>query len=294
VIGANMQGATIMSETMSQYSALMVMEREYGRELMRRFLKYELDQYLAGRGGERIEELPLLRVENQPYIHYRKGSLVMYRLREMVGEDSLNAALARYVERVGFQLAPWTTSLEFLDAIRAAAPDRPQLFEDLFETITLWDMRARSATATPLPDGRWRVRLALDLRKLRATGEGEESPIPFDDSVQVGVFGAEVVGGPAHGTPLHREYRRLTAADSIVEIVVEGEPRMPPWSRAAWDDPASPAPAISASMSTAAVSASATSPSTGATRSPSTGRPARLSRAKSRPSNLSCLPSSRR
>lgn len=42
-----------MSETMSQYAALMVMEREYGREQMRRFLKYELDSYLSARGGER-------------------------------------------------------------------------------------------------------------------------------------------------------------------------------------------------------------------------------------------------
>ncbi|HSR42921.1 MAG TPA: hypothetical protein VLL48_12130, partial [Longimicrobiales bacterium] len=38
VMGANVQGATITSETMAQYSALMVQEREYGSEMMRRFL----------------------------------------------------------------------------------------------------------------------------------------------------------------------------------------------------------------------------------------------------------------
>jgi ABC-2 type transport system permease protein len=66
VIGANVQGATVLSETMAQYSALMVMEEEYGPHMMRRFLKYELDSYLRGRGGERIGELPLALVENQP------------------------------------------------------------------------------------------------------------------------------------------------------------------------------------------------------------------------------------
>ena len=35
VIGANMEGATLLSETLAQYSALMVMEREYGRDAMR-------------------------------------------------------------------------------------------------------------------------------------------------------------------------------------------------------------------------------------------------------------------
>ncbi len=83
--------------------------KEYGPEKMRRFLKYELDSYLRGRGGELIEELPLLLVENQPYIHYRKGSLIMYALRGYIGEDVLNDAMKRYVEAVKFQEPPYTS-----------------------------------------------------------------------------------------------------------------------------------------------------------------------------------------
>jgi aminopeptidase N len=75
----------MLAETFSQYSALLVMEQMYGREQVRRFLKYELDRYLRSRGGEVIEELPLARVENQAYIHYQKGTLAMYWLKEIVG-----------------------------------------------------------------------------------------------------------------------------------------------------------------------------------------------------------------
>lgn len=64
---------------------------------MRRFLRYELGRYLSGRGGEAIEGLPLYRVENQPYMPYRKDSLVFYRLREEIGEDALNRALGRFL-----------------------------------------------------------------------------------------------------------------------------------------------------------------------------------------------------
>ena len=46
VAGAAMLGERFLSETLSQYSALMVMERRYGAAHMRRFLSYELDQYL--------------------------------------------------------------------------------------------------------------------------------------------------------------------------------------------------------------------------------------------------------
>ena len=59
---------------MSQYSALMVMEKEYGPDQMKKFLKYELDRYLAGRGAELVEEQPLMLVEDQSYIHYSKGT----------------------------------------------------------------------------------------------------------------------------------------------------------------------------------------------------------------------------
>ncbi|HEY0372643.1 MAG TPA: hypothetical protein VGD79_11615, partial [Thermoanaerobaculia bacterium] len=50
VIGGNVQGGTMLVESMAQYSALMVMEKEYGKPKMQRFLRYELDRYLRGRG----------------------------------------------------------------------------------------------------------------------------------------------------------------------------------------------------------------------------------------------------
>jgi aminopeptidase N len=56
VIGAEQQGPTLLSETFAQYSALLVMERLYGREQVRKFLKYELDRYLRARGGKLIED----------------------------------------------------------------------------------------------------------------------------------------------------------------------------------------------------------------------------------------------
>ncbi len=73
VTSALQQGGTFLVESLAQYSALMVMEQMYGPEQIRKFLKYELDRYLRARGGEVLEELPLMRVENQPYIHYQKG-----------------------------------------------------------------------------------------------------------------------------------------------------------------------------------------------------------------------------
>src|ERR1051325_8085990 len=104
VVGANMQGATLLSETMAQNSALMIMEREYGRDTMRKFMQYEMDNYLRSRGTELLKERPLLRVvSTQGYIHYRKGSVVMYYLREMIGEEAVNRALRKVLSQYGYK-----------------------------------------------------------------------------------------------------------------------------------------------------------------------------------------------
>ena len=103
------------SETLAQYSALMVMKHLYGPDKIRRFLKYELDNYLRSRQSEAVEEVPLERVENQQYIHYSKGSVVMYLLQERLGEAAVNRALARFDARFRFKGAPYLRSVDLID-----------------------------------------------------------------------------------------------------------------------------------------------------------------------------------
>ena len=142
VVGANMQGATILVETLAQYSALMVMEEAFGEEKMRRFLKYELDRYLQDRGSELIEELPINRVENQGYIHYRKGSLVMYALKDAIGEDRVNLALRNLIDEWGFREGVFPTSTDLIDEFRAVAgAEHQDLITDLFEKIVIYDLK---------------------------------------------------------------------------------------------------------------------------------------------------------
>lgn len=225
VMGADVQGAAVTTETMSQYSALMVQEREYGPEMMRRFLRYELDSYLQGRGGERIEELPLYKVENQGYIHYRKGSLATYALRDYIGEDAFNRAMARYVEDRKFTGPPYTTTLEYLDYLTAEVPDRwlPKV-EDLFRTITLWELEAGDATWEATDDGRYRVRLPVTAHKYRADGQGTTEEVALDEWVDVGVFGAEGPDTPEEGRILYLEKHQITDTATVLEVVVDQEP----------------------------------------------------------------------
>jgi len=224
VIGADVQGSTMLSESLSQYSALMVMEHKYGREKMGKFLRHELDNYLRSRSGELVEELPLYRVENQPYVHYRKGSLVFYRLREEIGEEALNRALSRFLEQYAFTAAPYPTSQTLLSMIREeAGPEHEQLIADLFEKITLYDNRVVSAEAEKREDGKFALKLDLSAAKLYADGLGKESSAPLDDWIEIGVY-ARPEADEDQGELLYLQRHHITEQSVQVEIELDQEP----------------------------------------------------------------------
>jgi ABC-2 type transport system permease protein len=228
-----------MSESLAEYSALMVMEHEYGRDVMQKFLRYDLDRYLRGRSGERKKEQPLMFAENQAYIHYSKGSLIMYALKDYIGEDSLNAALARYLKRVAFQEPPYTTAREFVAEIQTVIPDSLKyLIKDMFENITLFENKVSETSLTKLPNGKFQVKVVIEAKKVYADSLGNEKPQALQDWIDVGVFvkkdkkqGAENTqlsntnsNSFALGKPLYFKKHKFTNGKTTLEITVDEEP----------------------------------------------------------------------
>lgn len=190
-IPADMQGSSMLDEALAQYSALMVMEKTAGRDQVRRYLLHELDTYLMMRGFETAEELPLARVEDQPYVHYQKGELAMYRLRNVLGDERVNAALRRYLERFRFRSAPYPRSLDLIAEFRkSASPVENQLITDLFDKITLYDVRTTAADVRKMRDGRYETTLTVEARKYYADGKGKEREAPLAEPMSFGLFAA--------------------------------------------------------------------------------------------------------
>ena len=225
VIGANMQGATLLSETLAQYSALMLMEKEYGRNMMRRFLRYEMDNYLRSRGTESLKEQPLRTVESsQGYVHYRKGSVVMYHLKEVMGEQHLNLALRSIVEKFAYKGPPYPTSVDLIEAIKAECPEEAySLLEDLFDRITLYANRTHEAACRKLDNGKYEVTIQVECHKFIADDQGKETEIPFEADLEVGAFAAPE-GGGKYGATLYRDKVRAKSGDNEFTFVVDELP----------------------------------------------------------------------
>jgi hypothetical protein len=227
LIGGRVEGSNMMSETLAEYSALMVMQQKYGRDNMRRFLKHELDRYLRGRAGEIRRERPVVLVQNEPYVWYQKGGQVMYTLADYIGEDKVNLALHnflmkyRYANASDSQSGPYPDTRQLLDALRAQTPAELQYYiTDAFESIVLYDNKAVSATFTPTADPKYKVTLNVRVRKLQADGSGVETPMPLHDWVDIGVFS----GKKDEEKPLYLKKVWLTQPEQTFEIIVDQLP----------------------------------------------------------------------
>ncbi|MDC1452353.1 M1 family aminopeptidase [Vicingaceae bacterium] len=189
LLGANMQGGTMLSEAFSEYSSLMVMKQKKSPLEMKEFLNYDFNRYLRGRGGETENELPLYKVENQQYIHYGKGSVILYALQDYIGEDKVNLAMSNFLAEFRYKAPPYPTSLDFLRHLEPQVPDSLNyLIEDWFKSITLYDFRLKEATYVKNETGKYKVTLEMENRKLKADTVGNEIEVPLNDWVDVGLF----------------------------------------------------------------------------------------------------------
>jgi hypothetical protein len=218
LVGGDTRGATVLSETLAEYAALMVVKTNLGPAKMRRFLRYDLDKYLYGRGLESVKELPLGDNENQGYIHYAKGALAMVQLQDVLGEDKVNGVLRGLLARYAYAPPPYPGVSVLIAALRQAAPPQDAyLVDDLFNKIVLYENHALSASAVKRPDGRYDVTVKVYANKLQAGEQGEEKDLPLDDWIDVGVDDKD-------GNSLLRERRRVTTHETTFTFTVAGRP----------------------------------------------------------------------
>ncbi len=222
VIGANVQGATLLSETMAQYAALMVMKQHKNEKSVQDYRRYEVDNYLRSRGAEERKEVPLWLVENMGYIHYQKGSNVMYALQDYIGEDKVNQALYNYAQEVAYQEPPYTTSRDLLEHFRAVTPDSLQPFvTDLFERITLYSNRTQEATYQKLEDGKYQVNFTTQSEKFYADSLGAETEAPIKDWIDIGVYAADEEG---EDELIYLDRRKITESENSFSVIVDRQP----------------------------------------------------------------------
>ncbi len=241
LVGADVEGSNMLAESLAEYSALQVMAHKYGSDLMHRYLRHEIDSYLRGRATEVRHEPPLAMVQREPYVWYQKGGQILYTLADYIGEDKLNLALHNFLMQHRYANAnnqadahgdppasaamdtPYPDTRMLVDAIRAQTPPELQyLVDDGFNRIVLYDNKAVSARSEKMPDGKYKVTLEVQARKVQADGNGAETPVALDDYIEIGVF----TGKRLEEKPLYLKKEKFAEEHKTFVIIVDRQPTL--------------------------------------------------------------------
>ncbi len=118
--------------------------------------------------------------------------------------------------------------MELIDRLRKIVPpELSYIIDDMFETITLYENRALSATYRQTPEGKYEVKLKVAAKKIKAGELGEEKEVPLSDWIDIGVLDAE-------GKPLSMVKHRIEQKETEFIILVDRLPAkagIDPWNK---------------------------------------------------------------
>ncbi|HEY4327332.1 MAG TPA: M1 family aminopeptidase [Mucilaginibacter sp.] len=229
VVPNRTRGSNLISESLAEYTALILTQRKYGKDNMKRFLKQELDDYLRGRANETKKENVFINC-NRPYEWYNKGSLILYGLQDLIGLDTLNKALREFKEAYAFHPnPPFPGSNDLYRYIDKHVPDSVKYYlDDTWKKITLYENKVLDSKVTPTgKKGEYKVDLTVSTRKMYADSAGNEKPAPtMNDYIDVGVFAADSKDkdGRTITNPIYLKKYKLTAGEHHISVIVKGTP----------------------------------------------------------------------
>jgi ABC-2 type transport system permease protein len=223
----NTVGSLVIPEGLAKYESYVMAEKRYGKSNMRGLLVDQMWGYLYLHSrGEGLEH-PVIRA-NEWFEWENKAGTVMYGLRDLIGNDNMNAALREFKNEYAFKKQPpYAGSNDLYRYLKKHTPDSLQYYlTDTWEKITFYDNRVVSAKSVAVGNNRYRVTLNVSTGKSYVQGKGNYVDAPMNDYIDVAVFAAQTQNkeGRSHVNPLYIKKHKLTAGKHTIEITVDGKP----------------------------------------------------------------------
>lgn len=151
VVGADAKGALLLSEGLSDYSAVMAQARLQGFGMANKSLAQMRKEYDLGQAERREAQPSLARVQRESYVAYQQAAMVLTQVRSEIGEPALHRALRRLLTDYGSKGAPYPISDDLLAEIRAeSTPAQWKVIEPLFTEPGLSGMAFFANPTAPL------------------------------------------------------------------------------------------------------------------------------------------------
>lgn len=172
-------GATVLTESLTEYLSLELIDNEFGENERLRFLKLQHDRYLRGHNSSDKTEPPLsLAQVDQEYITYGKGAVVFNALSRYIGRERFLNLLSKFHSDYSDKHSVYPTTLSLKERISEALPDSLKFKAyELLDTVTLHDASIVSAALLHENPGSYLTKIEFEYDKRT---DGKIAPLRND------------------------------------------------------------------------------------------------------------------
>ncbi len=225
----NTIGSYVIPEGLARYDSFVMAEKLIGKDNMRGFMLGQLWNYSFRHNRSENPEHPVLSA-NEGYIWADKAGVVLYGLRDLIGEKNINAALLEFKNDYAFKSKPpYAGNNDLLRYLQKHTPDSLQYYlTDTWEKITFYDNKVTEAKAIPTSNpNEYKVTLTVNIAKAWIEGKGNDVSVKnMTDYIDIGIFAADSKSkeGRTQVNPLYLEKHKLTAGLHSFTFIVKGKP----------------------------------------------------------------------
>ncbi|MBO9613134.1 MAG: ABC transporter permease [Dyadobacter sp.] len=216
-------GYALLTESLAKYTEAVVTEKRFGKMYLRPYLLKDSQLYFAYRSAAGEQEMPLWKTTGQPFVHYQKGGLALFHLKETLGEAHLNRALREVVTRHGYPLKK-PAPADLIQALkRGANATQVRLIDELFKKVIVFDNDIKILSNKPLPNNQQLLTLEINIRKTDEPS-GKPTTMQPDDDIEIAVFGGVIATDSVSLKPVYLQRHHFSKSRSVIRIMIPRGP----------------------------------------------------------------------
>lgn len=213
------EGGVIMTETLAQYTELMLYEKRHGRDRALETVKVHLDLYLSSRSFDL--ETPLYKTTYEtPHLQYNKGMVIMYQLRQLIGESNVNKALKSVYKNYSYPNKPADSRDLIAEIYKVTPTELYSKIDEMFKQIITYSSKVESVNSRMISDKKYEVTFTVSTSKFKEDSKGKRKLIPNDATIDIGIYDENdkliVQSFPIKSNKVEGEITVLTPPNSIV------------------------------------------------------------------------------
>ena len=182
------EGASLLVEGLAKYTEAVIMEKEFGKGALWQLSESANTKYFSERSFAEEPEPPIIFEDGEGYLSYGKNLTILLALKEVLGEESLNAVLKDMVYSHRNDMTSTATSIEFYEAImQIAPPQHIHYIEGLFKKVIVYDLRIKDISHKLIDEG-YEITVSISANRYQSNKQGEEIEIPINEPITLGMF----------------------------------------------------------------------------------------------------------